>query len=225
MILSNTTQSAITLPNGQVMEALGSYGPTREEISRIAHKEQTEALFNAGDLVIDGMVGSTRMLSYLRSSRSFASTFAVDKNDDTDQLIDDVSTVLIVANRVLWDLLDDYNLSESAFYPSIDGIWNLNGTITVKSMVNVARIRIDIYRNDELYFTVTDKYVAAENALALPFSCDVDAYKSENHNFDIRIRLDKIDTNAEIEATISGSDEETAWGMTFLHPLEQDSPT
>jgi hypothetical protein len=147
----------------------------------------------------------------------------VDK-DNTDQFLDVATPILVVANRVLWDLLGDFDLTSEKFFPPIDGVWNANGTIAVKDCVNVARISLQIWRNDEPWFTVAQA-VAHPGLNFIPFSCDVDAYKSEDHDFDLRILLDPIAPLDPVSATISGSDEETAWGMTFLQQLVGTSPT
>lgn len=164
-------------------------------------------------------------VNYLQSFPSYQSSFAVDKNDDTPQTVSSSAVTLVVANRVLWDLQAEYTLAQSKFSPSLDGVWNMNGTVTVGTFVNVAWVKLHIYRNASLYFTVVDQAVAIDSKRAFTFTCDVDAYASEGHEFDLRIELEPVDGLLPVSAVISGSDEETAWGMTFLQALTQASPT
>jgi len=88
----------------------------------------------------------------------------------------------------------------------------------------VARISLQIWRNDEPWFTVA-QVIAQAGLTFVPFSCDVDAYNSSSHDFDLRIVLEKTNPLDPVSATISGSDEESAWGMTFLQQLVTPSPT
>jgi hypothetical protein len=172
---------------------------------------------------IDEINSPIKAKSFLQSSITFGSTFAVDK-DNLDQEVINNEPQVISGERRLWDLLGDFDLSSSKFIPAIDGIWNANGTIAVKNCVNVSNISLQIWRNDEPWFTVA-QIVAQSGLNFLPFSCDVDAYKSEGHDFDLRIVLDPISALDPVSATISGSDEETAWGMSFLQQLVTSSPT
>lgn len=175
--------------------------------------------FNGTDLISSPI----KARSFLDSATTFATSWAVDK-DNTDQEINVATPVVIEANRILWDLIGDFDLTSEKFFPPIDGIWNSNGTIAVKDCVNVARISLQIWRSDEPWFTVA-QVVAHSGLNFIPYSCDVDAYKSDDHDFDLRIVLDRIAPLDPVSATISGSDEETAWGMTFLQQLVTPSPT
>jgi hypothetical protein len=172
---------------------------------------------------VDSISSAAKAKAFLESATTFASSWAVDK-DNTDQLLDVATPILIEANRVLWDIIGDFDLTSEKFFPPIDGIWNANGTIAVKDCVNVARISLQIWRSDAPWFTVA-QVVAHSGLNFIPFSCDVDGYKSEDHDFDLRIILDPIAPLDPVSATISGSDEETAWGMTFLQQLVTPSPT
>jgi hypothetical protein len=178
-----------------------------------------EISFNGTDLI----GSATKAKSFLDSATTFASSWAVDK-DNIDQTIEVATPVVVEANRILWDLVGDFDLTSEKFFPPIDGIWNANGTISVKDCVNVARISLQIWRSDALWFTVA-QVVVHSGLNFIPFSCDVDAYKSEDHDFDLRIVLDPIAPLDPVSATISGSDEETAWGMSFLQQLVTPSPT
>lgn len=161
--------------------------------------------------------------SFIDAATTFASSLAVDK-DNVDQLVEVDTPVVVQANRILWDLIGDFDLTTDKFFPPIDGVWNANGTIAVKDLTNVGIISLQIWRNDEPWFTVAQ--ILANDAMNfIPFSCDVDAYNSSSHDFDLRIKLDKVDPGQPCSATISGSDEETAWGMTFLQQLVTPSPT
>jgi hypothetical protein len=164
-----------------------------------------------------------KAISFLKSDENFRSSFALDL-ENNDQSINTDDPEIIIAIRKLWDLIGDFDLSSSKFFPPIDGVWNANGTITVKDPVNVAKIQIEIWRNDEPWFTVAQATPQVGSTF-IPFSCDVDAYKSEGHDFDLRIHLQKINETDPCSITISGSDEETAWGMTFLQQLVTPSPT
>lgn len=171
----------------------------------------------------DPISSASKAISFLKATQTFQSTWATDKNN-IDQVVLGDDPVLIEAKRTLWDLLGDYDLITSKFFSPIDGIWSSNGTICVKNQVNVKNVAIEIWRNDEPWFTVNQK-PPSDGLTFIPFSCDVDAYASEDHNFDLRIHLEKINPTDDCQITISGSDEETAWGMTFLQQLVTPSPT
>jgi hypothetical protein len=203
------------------------------EVAESLQKElATDEIFRSG--IDDGFVSisyngadiissASKAKSFLDSATTFASSWAVDK-DNVDQLVEVDTPAVITAERVLWDLIGDLDLITSKFFPPIDGIWNSNGTVAIKDCTNVARISLQIYRNDEPWFTVAQVVPTVELNF-VPFSCDVDAYNSSSHDFDLRIVLEKTNPIDPVSATISGSDEETAWGMTFLQQLVTPSPT
>lgn len=172
---------------------------------------------------VNSISSASKAKAYLMANVGFQSSYAVDKNNE-DQVITDLEANVIVSERVLWDIIGDYDLGQSKFIAPIDGIWNHNGTIAIKNPSNVSKISVEIWRDDEIWFTVSQKSPTAGTTF-LPFSADVDAYHSEAHTFDLRVRLEKINEVDPISATISGSDEETAWGMTFLQQLVTPSPT
>ena len=151
----------------------------------------------------------------------YRSSYALDKNG-IDQDVSGTSAVPITANRVLWDLNHDVNLESSKFYPPLDGIWTLNGTVQVSSLSNCTQVAVQVWRNDELWFTVDQKTIGqGETRVALCFSCDMDCYFSSNHNFDVRIVLD----GSSPSCTIDGSEDNTSWGASFRYSLDQASPT
>jgi hypothetical protein len=197
------------------------------DIRRFQEFEELKTMIDDGLLVVNDGSSDLNIIagySYFMAAQTFASSFALDL-DNIDQVVTGDDPVVIEATRKLWDLLDDYDLGDFKFYPPIDGIWNANGTITVKYADNVAKVQIEIFRNDEPWFTVAQAEPDASGLTFIPFSCDVDAYKSEGHDFDLRIHLEKIVPADPCSITISGSDEETAWGMTFLQQLVTPSPT
>lgn len=144
-------------------------------------------------------------------------SFAVDMDNVDQEIVAGVTKVL--GTRVLWDKTGVYDTENHKYVCDRDGVINLNGTVTVSAMAGVNEVAVDIHRNDEIYFTVAERSVVGEAKTALAFSCDVDGYKSSDHDFDIRVRIDAG------TATISGSDEETAWGGSWVATLHQESPT
>lgn len=160
-------------------------------------------------------------LSLFLARNTFRSTFAVDKNN-IDQDVIGTDVAIITPERVLWDSNGDFNLTSGKFVPPVNGVWNLNGTIAITPSSSVSRVLLHIYRNNELWFTVSSiKTPIPSVKNYMVFSCDVDGYATDGHEFDIRIEL----TGTLPTAVISGSDEETAWGMTFLTTLHGISPT
>lgn len=184
-------------------------------------------MIDDGSLVVNDGVNDLEnkaaAYSYFMAASTFASTLALDM-DNLDQVIDTETETVILTSRKLWDVLGDFDLPTYKFIPPIDGVWNANGTITVYDPVNVKNVAIEIWRNDEPWFTVAQQ-APSPGKTFLPFSCDIDAYASEGHNFDLRIHITKDEPLDPVSATISGSDEETAWGMTFLQQLVTPSPT
>lgn len=149
------------------------------------------------------------------------STFAVDK-DNVDQLVIGNNITTLISVRKLWDNNNEFSLDTHKFIPKHNGVWNANGTITFVAGLTVNAVKFHIYRNDEIYFTVwSDDHIVGGNKYVAVFSCDCDCYATSEHNFDLRIEL--LGTDA--EAVISGSDEETAWGMSFVARLDGESPT
>ncbi len=196
------------------------------DIRRFQEYENLKTMIDDSLLVVnDGNsdLNAVAGYSYFMAAYTFSSSFALDLNNIDQEITTDIATK-IEAERKLWDSLGDFDLATSKFNPPIDGIWNANGTITVKDPVNIAKVQIEIFRNDESWFTVA-QVAPGSGTTFMPFSCDIDAYKSAGHDFDLRIHLQKIDVGLPCSITISGSDEETAWGMSFLQQLEGESPT
>ena len=105
---------------------------------------------------LDAVSSIAASLAVLDASTAYRSSHAVDKNDDTPQDVTTTDATVITAHRALWDFLGEFNLGSSKFFPSIDGIWNMNGTVTLTDFVNVLGLKLHIYRNDEIWFTVVD---------------------------------------------------------------------
>lgn len=220
---------------GSVINDQTFYQIEQKELLRWQTSSDVEDSIISGDFVMsfDGVNlidDSTAGVAFLRSFSSYPSTYAVDKFDaendlPVDQVVTTTDPTLIDAERKLWDLLNDFDISTSSFAPKLDGVWNLNGTVTLKDLENVQKISICIFRNDALWFIAAERDVGLDPTLSMAFSCDIDAYASYSHVFDLRIALTKIVELDPISATISGLEEETAWGMTFLQVLRQTSPT
>lgn len=149
------------------------------------------------------------------------SSFAVDK-DYTDQEITDTGNTIISLERVLWDTDSNVVIENNSFAPGGNSVYNINGTITVITGATCTRVYIHIFRNDELYFTVASVENSGIQKHFIVFSCDIDGYATNNHEFDLRIQLEGDSPTA----TISGSAEETAWGASFVTALDNlESPT
>lgn len=231
-----TGEEAITFL-GVPLEPDTLYEIQPHELVRWQWDSQVEEWIGDGTLVVNtgdvDLEDPVQAISYLRVAQFYPSTWAVDKHTvdeeevetDHDQEVTTTDSTKIDAKRILWDQMGEVDLENSNWAPSINGIWHLNGTVALKSCSNVARARIEIFRNDELWFVVADQPVGPLTSANLIFSCDVDAYASESHVFDLRLALVKENPLAAVSATISGSDEDTAWGMTFVQPLAGHSPT
>lgn len=163
----------------------------------------------------------TAALEFFSSPEVLKASHAIDK-EGINQNISGTSVTKITANRLLWDELEEYDLTNSRFYPPYNGVWNMNGTVAITPGLTVTRMNLHIYRNDELYFTVaSEKNPIANKKTFLTFTCDIDGYAEEGHYFDLRIELEGVAP----EATISGSAEETAWGGSLVTLLHGTSPT
>ena len=212
---------------GALFEPEVYYEIEPHDIRRFQEFESLKDMIDDGSLVVNDGVNDlgnkAAAYSYFMAANTFASTLALDL-DNVDQVVSTDTETVIAAGRKLWDILGDYDLTAQKFYPPIDGVWNANGTIAVKSPTNIKSVAIEIWRNDEPWFTVAQQAPSAGTTF-LPFSCDIDAYASEDHDFDLRIHITKDQLLDPCEITISGSDEETAWGMTFLQQLVTPSPT
>lgn len=189
-------------------------------VINIGPHDNASALANSGWYIMSEF----EYAAYCDSVGSAAeASFAVDM-DNTDQELS-AEVTKVIASRVLWDKTAVYRPDSGQFIPDRDGVFNINGTITVRDFVNVSRVSLDIYRNEEIWFTVYQRNIEGDLAVAMAFSCDADGYKSSEHYFDLRVRLDAIDSESPVSATVSGSDEETAWGATFQASLSGESPT
>ncbi len=178
-----------------------------------------EDLTTEEQTTLQDIVVNHEAMSMFRSNYH-ASSFAVDK-DGVDQEIVGNSVTKVTSNRVLWDNDEDYDLEDNIFTPGANGVWNVNGTIAVTPSVTCTRIDLHLYRNDEIYFTVASVSTSITSKCFITFSCDFDAYVTSGHYFDLRIELHGLLPTA----TISGSDEETAWGASFIVSLSGESPT
>lgn len=189
--------------------------------------DQIAALISDGSLIVGNddygleIQRPSTAMAFLRSSAPFPSSFAIDK-EEIDQSISTDASTKITAERILWDLGEDFDLAESKFIAPVNGVWNANGTILINNFVNVSRLNLEIWRNDELWFVVGSWAVNTADLYAV-FSCDVDAYKTSSHEFDLRIRMEKIIPLDACSAVISGLAEHTSWGMTFLCINEAES--
>lgn len=173
---------------------------------------------DSGDLVVineqDEELDPGIGWSYFSSrSIAIAASLAVDKNG-TDQSISGTGWVVVEAERVLWDLNQDYDMAVDDFIVPENAIYTLDPVIRVKDIVDVEEIELAIFKRgspDDYWFLLDRKYPASLSLSEVVLSNSVafDMYKDER--FCLKIKM-VATSGGTPTANIDGSDDYTAWG-------------
>lgn len=154
--------------------------------------------------------------SYFSSnSVSLSSSVAIDK-DATDQSISDVNWILVTADRIIWDIDEDYDATTDDFVVPIDGVYKFDCKLRIVDIVNCDQIELAVFKRgspDDYWFIVDRQYPndMGLSELILSGAITFDMYKDEHYC--LKIKMTKVDSGSAVTATIDGDDDYTAWGF------------
>lgn len=155
----------------------------------------------------------------LLETLNYRVSVAVDK-EGIDQLVSGTSPVVINADRVLWDLHEDYDLDTEDFIVPIDGVYTFDCQIKLTNLSNVASVELAIYKRgtpDDYWFILDKKDTNSLTEVQLSGATSFDFYKDERYC--LKLILTKVLPLVGCSCTIDGSDDYTAWGYNLSYPL------
>lgn len=157
-------------------------------------------------------------LSHL-STEQFRCSVAVDK-DGIDQFISGTSPVVITSDRVLWDLNENYDITNDNFVVPIDGVYSFDCQVRISSFSNLAAVELAIFKRgspDDYWFIIDKKFVNSLSEIQLSGSTEFDFYKHEEYC--LKLILHKTLPLVPVSCTIEGNDDYTAWGYSLRYLL------
>lgn len=215
--IHNLTQETLSY-QGRSIEADEYYKIPSNLYLEFADDAQLEAdiINNVVALSRDGItdIASKDNAIHFLKLKEFRSSIAVDKNGINQQVSGTAATV-VVADRVLWDLGEDYDVGGDHIDIPYDGIYSFDCQIKLTNITNCSFIELAIYKkleNGQDYWFILDrKPVGTATELQMNGATQFDFYKGEQ--YDLRILLTKSLPLLECSCTISGDDDYTAWGL------------
>jgi len=180
----------------------------------------TDAIQN-GDIVLsrDGVniIENIENALIVLSNPHFRASIAVDK-DGINQLISGVNPTVIIADRLLWDLGEDYDVATDDIVVPADGVYSFDAQLKVTNMSNVASVELAIYKRgdpDDYWFILSKQNVGSLTEIQLSGATLFDFYKDERYT--LKIILTKVLPLIGCSCTISGDDDYTAWGYNLVN--------
>ena len=149
----------------------------------------------------------------------FRSSVAIDKNG-INQYISEIDPVVVVGDRLLWDLNEDYDLSTEDLVVPLDGIYSFDIQLKVSNLSNVSSVELAIYKRgepDDYWFILEKKDVGSLSELQLNNTTSFDFYSEERYC--LKIILTKILPLISCSCTIEGNDDYSAWGFNLEYAL------
>lgn len=146
-------------------------------------------------------------------------SIAVDK-ENISQYVSGVDPVTINAERILWDLHEDYDIDQSSFIVPIDGVYFFDCQIKLTNISNIACVELAIYKTgspDDYWFILDKKDVTSLSEVQLSGATSFDFYK--NDSFKLKLIMTKVLPMNQCSCTIDGSDDYTAWGYSLNYPF------
>lgn len=146
-------------------------------------------------------------------------SLALDK-DGIDQYISGTNAVVIQADRVLWDLNENYDVSTDDLVVPVDGVYSFDCQIKLTNLSNVASVELAIFKRgspDDYWFILDNKSVGSLSDIQLSGATSFDFYKDERYT--LKIILTKVLPLVGCSCTIEGNDDFTAWGYSLSYPL------
>jgi len=153
--------------------------------------------------------------------RSQAASLAVDKGSEgPDQTITANDWEVIDANRVIWDIEENYDLETNDFVVPYSGIYFCDGQWQITDMINVSSVEVAVFKREEnetSYWFILDKKefapLAEVSTTQMSAGTNFDFYEGERYTIKIKI------TGLLSSAKISYDDDFTAWGFSFIRQL------
>lgn len=146
-------------------------------------------------------------------------SIAVDK-ENISQYASGVDPVTINAERILWDLHEDYDIDQNSFIVPIDGVYFFDCQIKLTNISNIACVELAIYKTgspDDYWFILDKKDVTSLSEIQLSGATSFDFYK--NDSFKLKLIMTKVLPMNQCSCTIDGSDDYTAWGYSLNYPF------
>lgn len=151
-------------------------------------------------------------------------SFAVDKGpgDGVDQVISDDSWTEVSAEQVLWDKNLDYDIETNNFNVHWKGVYSHDSQLMIKDCVNVSKVELAIFKReepeDDYWFILDKKSIDSSNEVQINGATSFNFDQGESYV--LKIKLYKADAGLDCSATISGSDDYTAWGFNYIRDLD-----
>lgn len=149
-------------------------------------------------------------------------TFAHDRGG-ADMAIEGTDWAPLQPMRILWARELGKDISTPVFRLPVDGVYNQDFQARFKSLVNVKRIEVGIFQkvegeDDDFWFTLKKETVpTGDTEIHLGGMTQFDFHKGEEYY--LAVQLTPIDDGQPCSASLSGSDDYTAWGCSFSTEL------
>jgi len=142
-------------------------------------------------------------------------SLAIDRNN-VDQDFDGTNWTELTAERILWDLNNNYNIETNEFTVPKDGIYYVDIQLRLKSLISVGEVELALFKRTEAgddYWFILDNKSVTGSSVHLSGATSFDMYKDE-----IFVFKAKLSGGLFISGKIDGNDDYTAWGITFQKP-------
>lgn len=218
-IIKNISESTITILgvdlSPQAIYTIPSckWDKLRDSSDIITLIDSETIILNDGtnDLSIEG---SKHLINI--DQNEYNSSLAIDLNN-IDQNITDNTWIEIDNQRVIWDLNSDFDLENNEFNVPLNGIYFIDVQIRIKNISSTADIELAIFKRIEGepddYWFILDKKVTISGETQLTAGTSFNFYKDEKYVIKIKV------SGTNVNAIIDGSDDYTAWGITFEKAL------
>ena len=153
----------------------------------------------------------------LLSTVEFRCSVAIDKNS-INQFIQGTNPIVVSADRILWDIGEDYDLAAEDFVVPADGVYYFDSQIRVTNLANVSSIELALYKRgepDDYWFILDKQAVGGQTEIQLNGATEFDFYKDERYA--LKVIMYKTLPLVDCSCTISGDDDYTAWGYTLRY--------
>lgn len=152
------------------------------------------------------------------SADQYRVSLAVDKNN-IDQFVSGTDPVVVTADRILWDLHEDYDVETDDIVVPADGVYSFDCQIKLNNFSNLASVELAIFKRDQsgddYWFVLDKKSVSGLNEIQLSGSTEFDFYKDERYC--LKLILYKTLPLVGVSCSIEGNDDYTAWGYSLRY--------
>lgn len=171
------------------------------------------ALSRDGENDISNIENSLLLLSTVE----FRCSVAIDKNN-INQFMQGTDPVIVSADRILWDIGEDYDLATEDFVVPADGVYSFDSQIRVTNLSNVSSIELALYKRgqpDDYWFILDKQAIGSQTEIHLNGATEFDFYKDERYA--LKVIMYKTLPLINCSCTINGNDDYTAWGYTLRY--------